>query len=261
MVTAVLDAGRAKAGHLYVWMAAACALVAFGGFAPTYWLQLPAGTFVGPPLLHVHGALFSAWTLLLLSQTLLAANGRLDHHRAWGLAGISLATAMVVIGLAAAILTLNAGLAAGYGDRSRAFLILPVSAISLFAGFFIAAIANIQRPEAHKRLVLLATISLLQAAMGRVFFILITGGGPGLRPGLGPPPPLAIGLVPSLITEVLIIAGIIYDWRTRGRPHAVWLIGAVVITAVILLRGPLSGTHSWLAFADSLAHITGRVGT
>ena len=92
---------------------------------------------------------------------------------------------MVAVGLAAAIRTLNAGLAAGYGDRSRAFLILPVSAISLFAFFVAAAIANIRRPEAHKRLMLLATISLLQAAMGRVFFVLVTGGGPGLRPGLG----------------------------------------------------------------------------
>jgi hypothetical protein len=257
MVAVVLDAGRAKVSHFYVWMAAACALVAFGGFAPTYWLQLPARTFVGPPLLHMHGALFSAWTLLLLSQTLLAANGRLDHHRAWGLAGISLATAMVVIGLAAAILTLTTGLAAGYGDHSRAFLILPVSAISLFAGFFIAAIANIRRPEAHKRFMLLATISLLQAAMGRIFFVLVTGGGPGLRPGLGPPPPLVIGLVPSLIIELLIVAGIVHDWRTRGRPHPVWLIGGAVMTAVILLRGPLSGTSDWLAFADALAHITG----
>jgi hypothetical protein len=247
---------REKVRHFYVWMAAVCALVAFGGFAPTYWLQLPARTFVGSPLVHIHGVLFSTWTLLLLSQTLLVANGRLDHHRAWGLAGISLATAMVVIGLAAAIQTLNIGLAAGYGDQSRAFLILPVSAISLFAGFFIAAIANIQRSEAHKRLMLLATISLLQAAMGRVFFVLITGGGPGLRPGLGPPPPLAIGIVPSLITELLIVAGIVYDWRTRGRPHPVWLIGAAITTAVILARGPLSGTPAWLAFADSLAHIT-----
>jgi hypothetical protein len=257
MVAVVLDAGRAKVKYFYVWMAAACALVAFGAFAPTYWLQLPAGTFVGPPLLHVHGLLFSAWTLLLLSQTLLAANGRLDHHRAWGLAGISLATAMVVIGLAAAILTLTTGLASGYGDRSRAFLILPVSGVVLFGGFFIAAIANIRRPEAHKRLMLLATISLLQAAMARVFFVLVTGGGPGLRPGLGPPPPLAIGLVPSLIVEILIVAGIVYDWRMRGRPHPVWLIGAAVVTAVTLLRGPLSGTHGWLAFADRLAHIAG----
>ena len=130
-------------------------------------------------------------------------------------------------------------------------------AITLFAGFFISAIANIKRPEAHKRLILLATVSLLQAAMGRVFFLLVTGGGPGLRPGLGPPPPLSIGLVPSLIVELIIVAGIVYDWRTRGRPHPVWLIGAAVITAVILLRGPLSGTPAWLALADALAHFAG----
>jgi hypothetical protein len=248
---------REKARLFYVLMAAACAVVAFGGFAPTYWLQIPAGTFVGSPLVHVHGVLFSSWTLLLLSQTLLVANGRLRNHRAWGLAGISLATAMVFMGLAAAIQTLTAGLAAGYGDHSRALLILPVSGMVLFAGFFIAAIVNIQRPEAHKRLMLLATIALLQAAMARIFFVLITGGGPGLRPGLGPPPPLTIGLVPSLITELLIVAGLLYDWRTQGRPHPVWLIGAAVTTAVILLRGPLSGTYGWLAFADSLARITG----
>jgi len=89
MVAAAINPARAKTGYFYVWMAGACVLIAFGGFAPTYWLQLAPGTFVGPPLLHIHGVLFSAWTLLLLSQTLLAANGRLDHHRAWGLAGIA----------------------------------------------------------------------------------------------------------------------------------------------------------------------------
>jgi hypothetical protein len=93
--------------------------------------------------------------------------------------------------------------------------------------------------------------------VGRIFFVLATGGGPGLRPGLGPPPPLVIGLFPSLILELLIVAGIVYDWRTRGRPHRVWLIGAVVTTAVILLRGPLSATRAWLGFADALAHIAG----
>lgn len=57
------------------------------------------------------------------------------------------------------------------------------------AGFFIAAIANIRCPEAHEWLVPLATISLLQAAMGRAFFVLITDGGPdvaGLPYGWAP---------------------------------------------------------------------------
>ncbi|MDB5441812.1 MAG: hypothetical protein JWP73_188 [Phenylobacterium sp.] len=257
MVAAAINPARARTGYFYVWMAGACALIAFGGFAPTYWLQLAPGTFVGPPLLHIHAVLFSAWTLLLLSQTLLAANGRLDHHRAWGLAGIALGSAMVVLGIIAAIYSMKVGLAAGYGDKSRGFLLVPMTAIGLFAGFFIAAIANINRPETHKRLILLATISLLQAALARVFFVLATGGGPGLRPGIGPPPPMAIALVPSLLLELLIVAGVVYDWRTRGRPHPAWLAGAAIITAVVVLRGPLSTTPGWIGFAESLAHIAG----
>src|SRR4051794_35676826 len=69
MVATTLNPARASTGYFYVWMAAACVAVAFGGFAPTYWLQVPAGTFVGAPILHLHGLVFSAWTLLLLSQT------------------------------------------------------------------------------------------------------------------------------------------------------------------------------------------------
>jgi hypothetical protein len=66
---------------------------------------------------------------------------------------------------------------------------------------------------------------------------------------------LVIG--PILLTELLIVAGRIYDWRTRGRPHPVWLIDAAITTAVILLRGPLSGTLGWVSFPDALAHIPG----
>ena len=89
----------------------------------------------------------------------------MNNHRAWGLVGISLATAMVCIGLAVAINGLTTSLAAGYGDPARAFFVVPVSGISLFAGFFVAATVSIQRsrPQAHKRLMLLATISLLPA--------------------------------------------------------------------------------------------------
>ncbi len=257
MTAATLAAARPRIGGFYVWMAAACAVIAFGGFAPTYWLQLAPRTVIGPPLMHLHAALFSAWPVLLLSQTVLAANGRLDHHRAWGLAGIALATALVTVGLATAIYSLQAGLASGYGDRERAFFIVPVTAIGMFAAFFIAAIANIGRPEAHKRLILLATISLLQAAVARVFFVITTGGGPGLRPGLGMPVPVIVASAPVLVLELLIVAGIVYDWRTRGRPHPVWLVGAAVMTAVAVLRPPLSGTHAWLALADAVSHITG----
>ena len=257
MVATTMSAVRERGRYFYVWMAGVCALIAFGGFAPTYWLQLAPGTFVGPALLHIHSALFSAWMLLLLSQTWLASQGRLDHHRAWGLVGVALASAMVVVGLATAIYSMNIELAAGK-EAARGFLVVPVVAIGLFAGFFVAAILNIRRPDVHKRLILLATISLLQAAMGRVAFLIVSGGaGPGARPGLAPLPPLALTVGPSLALELLIVAGAVYDWRTRGRPHPVWIVGAVVMTAAVLLRAPLAATPGWIAFADALGHIAG----
>lgn len=148
-------------------------------------------------------------------------------------------------------------LAAGYGDRARVFLIIPVSAIVLFAGFFVSALVNVRRPQLHKRLMLLATITLLQAAMGRVFFMHATGGGPGLRPGLGPPPPLAIGFLPSLSLELLIVIGVLWDWRVRGRPHPVWFIGGALLAGEVLMRGTVSATPAWRAFADALAHFSG----
>lgn len=253
VATTMAPARRRARSTFYVWMAAAFALIAFGGFAETYWLQLPAGTFRGGPLLHLHGIMFSAWTVLLLSQTALAARGRLSHHRAWGLLGIAMASAMVLLGLAVAINGMVHRIEAGDGVLGRAFVIVPVSAVLMFGGFFAAAIANLQRPEAHKRLMLLATLSLLTAAVARMFFVAITGGGPGLRPGLGPAHPASTALAPSLLLMLFVVAGIVYDWRTRGRPHPVWLWGGAIMLAVILLRVPLSTTPAWTAAADFLA--------
>src|SRR5262245_4650550 len=104
----------------HVWVAGVCSLVAFVGFAPTYWMQLAPGTFVGSPLLHLHALLFSAWTLYFLAQTTVAARGQVGRHRAWGLLGVSLATAMVFVGVAAANDALSRRLAAGLGDAARA---------------------------------------------------------------------------------------------------------------------------------------------
>jgi hypothetical protein len=204
----------------------------------------------------MHAALFSAWPLFFLLQTGLAASGRIERHQALGLLGIALATAMVFAGMAVAIDTMTRGLAAGYGDRSRAFIILPISAISVFAIFFAAAIANVRRPEWHNRFMIVATASLLQAPIARVFFVLATGGGPGLRPGLGAPPQVATAFSGGVIVSLLLVAGMFYDWRTRGRPHTAYIIGAAVLIGTAALRIPLSHTAAWYGFADFLANFT-----
>lgn len=249
--------GRRSTASFYVWMSAACAVLAFGGFAPTYWLQLAPQTFIGSPLVHLHALLFSAWTLFFLSQTILAARERLDGHRAWGLLGISLATAMVFVGIAAATESLKGRLAAGLGDQARAFFIVPISLMVLFGGFVFAAIASVKRTEAHRRLMLLATISIIPPAVARVSFALNVGMVPGLRPGLGPLRTAESVVASGLIADAFIVIGMIYDWRTRGRPHLAYVIGGIVLVAVHILRVPMSTSRWWYAFADFLTRFSG----
>src|SRR5258706_13406281 len=209
----------------YVGIAASSVLIAFGGFAGTYWLQLPAGTFIGHPIVHLHAIVFSAWPLFVLTQALMVSSGRIAYHRTLGLIGISLATAMVLVGLAAAIDSVSVGLAAGYGDPVRKFMVVPVTALAAFAVFVAAAIANVSRPDWHKRYMIVATSFILGAAIARIFFLVsVGGGGAGMRPGLAPPIPVLFALGPGLLAELLIVAGMVYDWRTRGRPHPAYVI-------------------------------------
>ena len=188
---------KAPAGErFYVHIASACLLVAVVGFAPTYWVPLFRGTLDIPAIAHVHAAVFYAWTLLFLVQTWLAANRKLTRHREWGVVGVALATTMVFVGMAAAITSLKQSTADGFGDAVRAFTILPVSGIVFFVALFALALIKVRQLEIHKRLMLVATVSLLQAAVGRWFLIFVAPvpavGGPVS------PPPVLVTIMPGL---------------------------------------------------------------
>src|ERR1017187_8106486 len=74
----------------------------FLGFGKTYFL---AGVFQAPlpsRLIHLHGAVFSSWVLLLIVQTSLVASDRVDLHRRLGLVGFGVASLMVILGILAA---------------------------------------------------------------------------------------------------------------------------------------------------------------
>jgi hypothetical protein len=256
----LVERGRAvpvRRTRFYMWAAIACASVGIGGFMGTYWLQLPAGTFRGPALLHVHGALCTAWVLFLVSQSALVMRGKVRNHRDWGLFGIALASVLTVVAITVAVSAMNGQLAAGEGDAARSFLIVPLSAIGLFAGFTAAAIANVKRPEWHRRLMIIGTVGLVQAALARVFFLIATGGGPGMRPGVLPSPPVGIAAPPALLLELIIVAGMIRDWRVLGRVHPAWIVGAATITSLELVRAPIAASRAWLGFASFLGGIAG----
>ena len=247
---------RGLVGSFYITMAAIFAIIAFTAFAPSYWLRLPSGTFQGSPMLHLHGLLFSLWTLFFLSQAVLVANGRLRNHKAWGLAGISLATAMVFVGLAVAIAGLERRLQLGYGDAARAFAVVPVTSALLFGGLIAAAMANWRRPEWHKRLMLVATASLLQPAIARFFFIANGAADAGARQA-GPPPAVDATLMFAFVADLFIVAAILHDWKARGRPHPAYWWGFGAVLAVHLSRPFVSRSDAWLGFTDFLVRFNG----
>jgi hypothetical protein len=95
-----------------------------------------------------------------------------------------------------------------------------------FAVWFGAAIWYRARPEVHKRLMVVATVALLVAALARWTFV-----GSGLaRAGIWLSP---------------IFIGMVHDWITRRRIHPVYAIGSIALF-LFALRLLVAGSETWL---------------
>jgi hypothetical protein len=91
---------------------------------------------------------------------------------------------------------------------------------------------------------------MLQAAVGRWFFLFLAPPRPAGR--LTSPPPVFVSVLPSLLVDLLVVAAMVHDRRTRGRVHpAYWIAGSAVL-AVQVLRVPISTTHAWESLAQWL---------
>lgn len=226
----------------YSGMAVLMALTVFAGFAPSYYLRWlaggPATTVSGAPmtpLIHLHGAVFTAWVALFVVQTALVARRRVRLHRRLGVAGAALAAAMVVVGLGTALAGARAG-SAPPDVPPLVFLVVPFFDILLFAGFVTAAILLRRRKEAHKRLMLLAYVAILPAAVARL---------PGVL-ALGPLGFFGLAYVP------LLLIWIGYDLVTRRRVHPAYAWGGALLVLSAPGRLLLSGTEAWQSFASWL---------
>jgi hypothetical protein len=54
-----------------------------------------------------------------------------------------------------------------------------------------------------------------------------------------------------------VVAAIVYDWRSRGRPHQVYLICGAIILTQQLLCWALGPTQSWMAIAGWIESLAG----
>lgn len=225
----------------YGGMGVLLAAIAVAGFAPTYYLRAWFGappTIAGAteltPLAQLHGAVYTAWMVLFIVQTSLIASRRVKVHRRLGIAGAGLAAVMIVVGYLTATAAAGRG-AAPPGAAPLQFLVVPLFDLVLFGIFVTAAVLRRRDKETHKRLMLLAYISIIAAGVARL-------------PGLFQYGPLAffgIGYGLSLL-------GAGYDQWSRGRIHRVYYWGIPLLLISVPGRLMLSTTGAWRSVAEFL---------
>jgi hypothetical protein len=235
-VTAAAIRTRRRTRRFYVGMALAIAITVFAGFSRTYFLKAHFGTPQLSVLLQVHGLVFTTWVLFFLAQTMLVAGGRTYLHRRMGVAGAVLAALVLIVGTTTAILRVKGGSAPIPGVPPLAFLAIPFFDMVVFAILVGSALYLRHRLEAHKRLMTLAMIALLAAPIARLPLGFLGSG-----------PPVFFGL-----SDLFIVALLIYDLTTRRRVHPATIWGGLLIVASQPLRLIIAGTPAWMSFAGWL---------
>ena len=242
MASAPVDAlptTRARAERpLYTAAALGAALVVLGGFAPSYYLSSIFGAPDLTTLKHVHGVVMTSWFALFLVQARLAATGRIATHRQLGWVGVFVAILVLAVGTALGIASAKAGFTPVPSISPLVFLVMPIGQMVMFALLFAAAVALRKRSDHHKRLMLLASVSMLTPALARL---------PTAAIGLGGGP-----LVFFALTDLLVLACIAYDTVKNRRLHPAFAAGFVFIVVMQFGRLAFSQTAAWTRIATWL---------
>jgi len=232
--------GRTAEHLFFGGMSGIIALVVFIGFARTYYL---AGLFdakpLAAPIVHIHGAVFTAWIALLVAQTSLIRAGHTRTHRQLGLLGLGLAPLMVVLGVVVACEMLRRMAAIPSVDSPLIFAV----ALSEIAGFALPvffAFRFRRRPAFHKRLIVVGTIAMTTAGFGRwpVAFLLH-------KP-----------LPAMLAAFTLLLLLFAFDLLSTGRLNRATVLASAWVVFAELSGFVVGHTAAWHAFAGHLRSIT-----
>lgn len=239
------DAGVGRRSPFFFGISLVLLLTVLIGFAPTLYLSAFRDLPPLPCHLHVHGAILTSWFVWLVVQTSLIKTNRIAQHRRLGAVGAILGLAVVFAGPLATLNVVSRIRAAGFnldmdistlgvsglgtGESIEHFLSATVvwpnlASIATFAVLLLAAILLRHRSQAHKRLMVLASISIVGPALARISRWPVLGG------EQGPFIPLAL--------VVLLLAVILHDVISTRRVHPATLLGTTF--AVLMVAGGLA---------------------
>jgi hypothetical protein len=169
--------------------------------------------------------------VLLLAQTTLVLAGRVDLHRKLGWVGVGYAAFALAVGLLIAADGFSARMALGDVRSAHRFLLIPgpIVDMTLFAGFFGAAIIYRKKPQIHKRLIVVSAIILAGPGLGRLPFATTI------------PLAITVALAPFLLAMA-------FDVVTRRRVHPVYVIG-IGIDVLSFARAFVGESDAWINFS------------
>lgn len=202
------------------------------GFAPTYYLGSVFGGRKLSGLAHLHGVVMTSWIVLFIVQVRLVAAHRVKLHLRLGVFGVFLTALVIMVGTITAISAAARGSGPG---PPLVFLAIPLGDILVFAILTGTSLYFRRRPGLHKRLMLLAALSILSSAIARfpLEFLQTPRG--------------YFGLI-----DVCVIASVAYDTVKNHKLHQAFVLGALLIMVSQPLRLMLSGTEAWMQFASWL---------
>lgn len=229
--------GRRFDHVFFTSMALVMLVTVFAGFAHTYYL---AGLYRAPlpsRIIHIHGAVFSCWILLLIAQTSLVSAGRTDIHRRLGMAGLFLACLMIVVGTMAATDALVRN--APVGRDPRMFYMFHLTDILVFGVLIYFGFRARSNPPAHKRFIYIATIALLGPAIARLPLAVVFPSSP----------------VVTFLTDGFLLVLVAHDLWSTHRIHRATLWAGSFLVVVLHTRVPLAKTDVWHTFTAWVQHI------
>lgn len=211
-------------------------LLAFAGFAQSYYLK---SLFGGDPLstlLHIHGFVMTLWILLFMLQVSLIASRNVALHRRVGMWGIGLGLLVMLVGIATAVDSARRA-QAELGGLS--FLATSLGGLFVFVALIALGIFYRRQRDFHSRFMLLANLSILAPAIARLPLDVIERGG--------------LNLI-FILKDLCILAFLIYDVANVRRLHPVTLWASVLIIASYPVTRFIGASPVWIDIAKWLVN-------
>jgi len=251
-LTFAVDAGVERPRRFFLWIAVALALCVLWGFGPTYFLRPFLYTRDIAWVVHVHAVVYIGWISLFLVQSTLIAKSRTDLHRQLGVFGAFWGALVVIVGIWTVFATMRPQIREGWDAAHGPVASLLWLAWSnagnpiMFGLLFAPAIALRRRAQAHKRLMLLACLALMNAPLARALDDL---GSPIVLGPFGFASPNSLlqkygslfipqGFM-NLVLLPFFVALVVFDIKTTKRVHPATIVGGLVLFFFQPLAGVL----------------------